>query len=167
MEAEQVDAAFLTDPVSIAYLTGFRTDPHERLLALVLRGGERVLVVPGLEAENAAAGARGIPARAWRDGEDPWRVVGGILGAPRRLAVEKGHLTLAAWERLQEVAGAPVAVDAGAELRRLRVRKSAAEVETLERAARLTDRATELILAELSAGRTELEVAAAIDHHVA
>ena len=167
MDAQRVDAAYLTDPVSIAYLTGFRTNPHERLLALVLRADDRVLVVPSLEADSAAAGAPGIPVRAWRDGEDPWAVVGGILGSTGRLAVEKAHLSLAAWERLRDVSGQPEAVDAGAEVRRLRARKSEAEIEKLERAARLTDEVTERIVAELAAGRTELEVAAAIDLHVA
>jgi len=167
LEAQRADAAYLTDPVSIAYLTGFRTDPHERLLALVLRGDRAVLVVPGLEEERAAAAAPGCPVRAWRDGDDPWAVVGGALGSARRLAVEKAHLSLAAWERLREVAGQPETVDAGAELRRLRARKSAAEIERLERAARLTDQVTGRIVAELEAGRTELEAAAAIDRHVA
>jgi Xaa-Pro aminopeptidase len=167
MEAQQVDAAYLTDPVSIAYLTGFLTNPHERLLALVVRGADRVLVVPGLEAESAAAAARGVPVRVWRDGEDPWAVVGGVLGEAARLAVEKSHLSLAAWERLREVAGRPEAVDAGPELRSLRARKTPEEIQRLERAAVLTDRVTELIFAEVAAGRTELDVAAAIDRHVA
>ena len=39
MEAREVGAAVLTDPVSIAYLTGFATNPHERLMALVMRDG--------------------------------------------------------------------------------------------------------------------------------
>jgi len=167
LAAQRVDAAFLTDPVSIAYLTGFAGNPHERLLALVVGDGEPVLVVPGLDAVTASATARGVRVVPWRDGEDPWAVVAGVLGRARRLAVEKGHLTLGAWERLRALAGEPEPVDAGTELRRLRVRKTPAEIERLERAARLTDEVTERILAELAAGRTELEVAAAIDLHVA
>jgi Xaa-Pro dipeptidase len=167
LEAQGVEAAFLTDPVSIAYLTGFAGNPHERLMALVLGAGEPVLVVPGLDEESAAAAARDVRVVAWRDGEDPWAVVRGLVGPARRLAVEKGHLTLAAWERLRAVAGDAEAVDAGPELRRLRVRKTPAEIERLERAARLTDEVAERILSEVFAGRTELEVAATIDLLVA
>jgi len=167
LEAQRVGAVYLTDPVSIAYLTGFATNPHERLMALVIGDGEPVLVVPGLEEESASAAARGVRVVAWRDGQDPWAIVGGLLGPARRLAVEKGHLTLAAWERLRALTGEPEAVDAGAELRRLRVRKTPAEIERLERAARLTDEVTGRIVSELAAGRTELEIAAAIDLHVA
>ena len=168
MAAERVDAAYVSDPVSIGYLTGFRAEPHERLMALAVGDGEAVLIVPGLEEEPASASARDVVVRAWRDGEDPWALVGSALGGRAgRLAVEKGHLSLAGWERLRAVAGDAEAVDAGAELRRLRSRKSPEELELLQRAARITDQVTERVLAELAEGRTELEVAAAIDLGIA
>jgi Xaa-Pro dipeptidase len=168
MAASGAGAACLTDPVSIAYLTGFATNPHERLMALVVRDGHAVLVVPGLEEESASAAASGVAVRAWRDGEDPWALVAAALdGAAGRLAIEKGHLSLERWERLRDLAGGAEPVDAGAEVRRQRVRKTLAEIERLERAARLTDEVTERAMAELRPGRTELEVAAAIDHLVA
>lgn len=168
MEVERVGAAFLTDPVSIAYLTGFATDPHERLMALVLADAQAVLVVPGLEEESATATARSVSVRAWRDGEDPWAVVTAALGARlARLAVEKSHLNLAAWERLQAAAGTLEAVDAGAEIRRLRLRKTPDEIAKLERAARLTDEVTGRILGGIEAGRTELDVAAEVERHLA
>ena len=168
MEGRNLSAAFITDPISIAYLTGFATNPHERLMALVLRDAQGVLVVPGLEEESATEAARGVSVMAWRDGEDPWVVATSALGGGiSRLAVEKSHLSLSGWERLKAAAGVLEAVDAGSEIRRLRARKTPAEIEKLERAARLTDEATELILAELETGRTEREVAAAIERQVA
>src|SRR5262249_31594955 len=107
MAGEGIGAAFLTNPVSIAYLTGFATNPHERLMALVVRGDGAVLVVPGLEEESAAERARGVSVRAWRDGDDPWAAVAEALGnGAGRLAVEKGHLSLARWERLSDLADA-------------------------------------------------------------
>jgi Xaa-Pro dipeptidase len=168
MRAEGLEAAFLTNPVSIAYLTGFAANPHERLMALVLRGDDAVLLVPGLEATSAAGSARDVTVRAWRDGDDPWTSVAATLdGRARRVAVEKGHLSLAGWERLHELAGGAEAVDAGAELRRLRARKTPEEIARLERAARLTDEVTERALAEVRPGRTELELASAIDGWIA
>ncbi|HSR26622.1 MAG TPA: Xaa-Pro peptidase family protein [Candidatus Eisenbacteria bacterium] len=168
MRAEGVDAAFVTNPVSIAYLTGFAANPHERLMALVLRRDEAVLVVPGLEATSAAAAARDLTVRAWRDGEDAWTSVAAALGGRAgRVAVEKGHLSLAGWERLRDLTGGAEPVDAGTELRRLRVRKTPEEIARLERAARLTDEVAERALVELRAGRSELEVASAIDGWIA
>lgn len=167
MEAEGVGLAFLTDPVSVAYLTGFRTNPHERLMALIVGEDDAVLLVPGLEEESATA-ATSVPVRAWRDGEDPWAAVGAALpGWSGRVAVEKEHLSLSRWERLHGVTDATDPVDAGAELRRQRARKRPDEIARLERAARLTDDVTERAMAELRAGRTELEVASTIDRLIA
>jgi Xaa-Pro dipeptidase len=166
LETTRAGAAFLTDPVSIAYLTGFSGNPHERLMALVLGSKEPVLVVPALDEVAAGAAAPDIRVRGWRDGEDPWELVGAALGRPAALAVEKDHLTLATWERLRTVTGAEAAIEAGAEVRRLRARKSAEEIACLEQAAKLTDQVTELVLAELAAGRSEIEVAAALDGHI-
>ena len=69
------DAAYVSDPVSIAYLTGFYTDPHERLMGLGITEGRALLIVPGLERESAEAGARGVEVLSWRDGEDPYELV--------------------------------------------------------------------------------------------
>ena len=166
MRSEGVAAAFVSDPVSVAYLTGFRTDPHERLLALVLRDGEASLIVPGLEEESARAVVREqVDVRAWRDGQDPWELVRAALGpAPGRLAVEKGHLPLAAWERLLSLRGdgAGPAADATEVIRSLRARKEDDELARLERAARITDEVTERLLSRLEPGRSELEVASEV-----
>jgi Xaa-Pro dipeptidase len=168
LAARQVEAAYLSDPVSIAYLTGFLSEPHERLMGLAVREGAAVLVVPGLDEEAATAAAHGVEVRAWRDGEDPWALVAAALGRRAALlAVEKGHLSLAAWERLSSITAEPMVVDVGAELRRLRARKMPEEIRLLERAAQLTDEVTAGVLGELRAGRSELELAAAIDLRIA
>jgi Xaa-Pro dipeptidase len=168
MEARGAGAAVLTDPVSIAYLTGFATNPHERLMALVVRDGDAVLVVPTMEEASAGAAARGVSISSWRDGDDPWAPVrAAMAGADGQLAVEMDHLSLARWERLREIAPGARPVDAGAEVRRLRARKTAAEIAWLEEAARITDAITERLVDELRPGRSELEVAAAIEHAIA
>jgi Xaa-Pro dipeptidase len=83
------------------------------------------------------------------------------------VAVEKDHLSLAAWERLRVVTDGAEAVDAGGQLRLLRARKAPWELELLGRAAKITDQVTELILADLAVGSSELEVAMTIDLHIA
>lgn len=154
--AEQgAEAAYVSDPVSIAYLTGFRTDPHERLMGLGISGGRALLIVPGLERESAEAAAEGVEVLSWRDGEDPYQLVGEAIGRPRLLAVEKGHLTLAVAERI----GAQRLIDVGGVLREFRLRKSAEEREKLGHAAAITDTAAGAVLRWLRAGQTELEVA--------
>ena len=68
MRSTGAQAACITDPISIAYLTGFHANPHERLLALAVGPDGAVLVVPDLERENAAGRAREVEIVSWQDG---------------------------------------------------------------------------------------------------
>src|SRR5437899_12123415 len=49
-----LEAVYVTRPVSIAYLTGFHADPHERLMALAVRNDGATLIVPAPERPSAA-----------------------------------------------------------------------------------------------------------------
>jgi Xaa-Pro dipeptidase len=155
MESTRVAAACVTDPTSIAYLTGFYANPHERLLALAVLPEVAVLVVPDLERENAEGRASGVEIHSWQDGQDPFRLLRGALGDPPLLAVEKEHLTLARWELLD----AGEIEDCSEALRVMRAVKHSGELDLLQRAAELTDQVTEAIFAELRIGLTEREVA--------
>ena len=154
-----VDATCVTDPVSIAYLTDFYANPHERLLALAVRATAAVLVVPDLERENAEGRAREVEIVSWQDGEDAFARLRDALGEGSRLAVEKEHLTIARWELLD----LGEAVDCSSALRAMRAIKQPDELELLRLAARFTDSVTEAILAELRPGQTEREVATRIN----
>jgi Xaa-Pro dipeptidase len=164
MESQTVGAVFISNPVSIAYLTGFLTEPHERLLALVLSRSRAVLVVPSLEEESANGAARGVTVRAWRDGTDPWGEVAAALGAfgLGTLAVEKGDLRLEAWERLQAISGARASVDVGRQIRAMRARKRPDELARLQEAGRITDAIAERAVVAARPGRAELELATEI-----
>lgn len=163
LAGERVGAAWISDPVSIAYLTGFRTDPHERLMGLALGRGGPVLVVPDLERESAEQATHGVEVVGWRDGQDPYQLAAGALGGADRLAVEKSHLTLAVAERLQAATGTASVVDVGPLVRGLRVRKRPEEIRDLERAAALTDAVADRLIASLRTGETELEVASRLN----
>jgi Xaa-Pro dipeptidase len=159
LEPAGADAAVVTNPVSITYLTGFRADPMERLMALVLSPERAVFVVPGLEHDNAATAAAGTEVIGWEDGDDAYRVLAGVIGRARRLAVEKDHLTLARAEEIERRTGASELLDCGTQLRRLRAVKSRRELELLGRAAEITDRVTAEVLGQARAGVTERQVA--------
>ena len=50
LESEKLDVAVVSDPVTINYLTGFYSDPHERQMFLfVLADQEPLLFVPALK----------------------------------------------------------------------------------------------------------------------
>jgi Xaa-Pro dipeptidase len=162
MARQGLEAAYITRPVSIAYLTGFQAEPHERLMALAVRAARATLIVPALERENAATNSEHAAVVAWRDGEDPYELVREALQGCDRLGVEKEHLTVGAAEALLASAGARELVDVAAEIRRLRRTKSPAELEKLARAAAITDLVTGEVMRGLRCGQSELAVAVSI-----
>jgi Xaa-Pro dipeptidase len=167
MTQHGVDAAYVTRPVSIAYLTGVHADPIERLMALVLRPDGATLVVPALERETAERAGTEAALVAWRDGEDPYAAVAKAMSGARRVAVEKAHLTLAAAEAMAERAGVEPTADVGPQLLAMRRLKSSSEIDALAAAGRVTDAVTEAVRSRLRAGQSELEVSLALGAAIA
>jgi len=159
MAEQSLDAAYVTRPVSIAYLTGFRAEPHERLMALAVRAATATLVVPALEKEKAASNREQAVVLAWRDGEDPYALVREALGPCPRLGVEKEHLTVQAAEALAAAVGTHDLVDVAPEIRCLRRTKSPAELEKVARACAITDAVADEVMQDLRSGQSELELA--------
>jgi Xaa-Pro dipeptidase len=159
MANHHVDAAYLTRPVSIAYLTGFHAEPHERLMALAVRPDGATLIVPSLEEQKANEQAIHAGIVAWRDGEDPYEIVARELGGRAEVAVEKDHLSLQAAEVIASRTGASELVDIGQEIKRMRLIKQEDEIEKLVRAAAITDAAGEEVIARMHPGQTEVDVA--------
>lgn len=161
MARQDLDAAYLTRPVSVAYLTGFGSEPHERLMALAVGPDRATLIVPALEHENAVRQSAQVEVVSWRDGEDPYNFVREALANPSRgrLGVEKDHLSVQAAEALGVRAGANELVDVAPEVRRLRRTKSPMEVDRLARAAAITDEVTAEVIGRLGSRASELEVA--------
>ena len=159
MAGRHLAAIYLTNPVSIAYLTGFFANPHERLMALVLNADHATLIVPALENEKATRNARHADVVAWRDGEDPYALVDRALGSSSEIGVEKEHISLFAAEVITSRTGASELVDVGREVRRMRLLKRADEVEKIQRAAAITDAAGDEVFAHIRAGMSEIDVA--------
>ena len=162
MARQGLEAAYITRPVSIAYMTGFNADPHERLMALAVRPDGATLIVPALEQENAARNSDHAAVVAWRDGDDPYELVRGALENCARLGVEKEHLTVQAAEALRARAAVRELIDVAPEVRRLRRTKNAAEMDKLARACAITDEVTDEVMRALRSGQSELAVAVGI-----
>ncbi|HKC19232.1 MAG TPA: Xaa-Pro peptidase family protein [Candidatus Dormibacteraeota bacterium] len=159
MSGRQQTAVYLTNPVSIAYVTGFFANPHERLMALVVRPSDAVLIVPALEQEKAMKRATDVEVVGWRDGEDAYAFVAKALVGSSDVGVEKEHITLHAAEMLTTRTGASELVDVGREIRRMRLRKREDEIEKIARAAAIADAAGETVFAKLRPGMSEIDVA--------
>jgi Xaa-Pro aminopeptidase len=167
----------ITPGYDMRYLVGSRSQTFERLTALVLPAtGEPTVVVPRLELaslKESAVTELGLAVRDWVDGDDPYGLVASALaealgGAP---AGQSGRLAVATAVTdsmpalhllpLADVLGV-VPVLATDVLRRLRMIKDAAEVDTLRKAGAAIDRVHARVPDFLVPGRTEADVAADI-----
>ncbi len=157
-----LDALYVTKPVSIAYLTGFYAEPYERLMGLAVRPDRTTLIVPALEQEKASHHSDLADVVAWRDGEDAYALVRAALEGCVEVGVEKEHMSLLAAEMLIARSSVREMIDVSPEIRRLRRIKNQSEIEKLARAAAITDTVTEQIIKQLRAGQTELEVSVQI-----
>lgn len=164
--AEEAGLAGLlvTPGADLAYLTGHRPPPLERLTVLVLvPGSDPVLVVPALErpAAEAAPGVGGIELAAWRDGEDPYELTARVLRSGRFAVTDQtwsAHLLA-----LEHATADCLFVAAGTVLPLLRAVKDEDEIDRLRAAGGGADETFAEIRSLAFVGRREVEVAADLD----
>lgn len=155
-----LDGVLIAPGPDLVWLTGYRPVETERLTLLVLRAGQDpVLVVPTLEAPDAAAAAPMLTLRDWTDGKDPYAAAASLVGSDDRFGVSDNswalHL-LGLQRRLPDTRY--VALTEA--LPMLRAVKDAAEVARLAEAGAAADAAYEEIRKVPFAGRREADVAA-------
>jgi Xaa-Pro aminopeptidase len=165
-----VDLLVVTPGSDLRYLCGYNAHAMERLTALVVpRRGEPFLVVPRLEApmvDAGPAGGLGLELLAWDETDDPFALLADAAGA--RLGTRAARVAVGArtWAEhalgvQRALAGATLEI-AGPVIDRLRMVKSAAEIEELALAGAAIDRVHARMADWLRVGRTETEVGADI-----
>lgn len=171
LENQGVTAALITSPLSVAYLTGFVCEPHERFLGLLLQEDRAFLFVPSLEKEKAEStlskpGSTVCEVIGVADTEDPYVKVKQAAEEiqPNRLAVEKEYMRLTQAEHLSSVVGAASFADIGGYIARMRSKKSANEVAKLKAAAVLVEEVLAEGLKRVVRGVTELELVAELEY---
>jgi Xaa-Pro aminopeptidase len=159
-----VDALLVTPGPDFFYLTGLSVYAGKRLLALVVpRDGEAFVIAPEMNREQVTGLAGVAEVIPWSDAEGYIAPAGAAL---TRADLSRARIAVDDEMRAQfllELQGAcPEArmIGAGAVMRRLRIRKDAAELEWMARAAAIADAAIPVARAACRPGRTEEEVAA-------
>jgi Xaa-Pro aminopeptidase len=176
-----IDLLVLTPGSDLRYLTGYNAHAMERLTALAVPGrGEPFLVVPRLEAPMVTASpaaALDLELLAWDETDDPFAMLAGAaesrLGRrPQRVAVGSRTWAEHALGVQRALAGSALELAAPV-VDRLRMVKTAAEVEELAAAGAAIDRVHARMGEWLRVGRSEAhvgtDIAAAIlaEGHVA
>jgi Xaa-Pro aminopeptidase len=164
LELAGLDALLVAAPPNVAYVSGFRAEPHERLIALVVpRDGRPRLVCPSLEEGAARAAVAGrVDLRVWRDEDGPADALAHALGGVgARVGIEKAYLSVANAELAASAAPAATFTGCDGVLAELRAVKSEDEIAAIRRAADIVDRVVVHLAAAATPGTTEAELAAA------
>jgi Xaa-Pro aminopeptidase len=157
-------AMVVTPGANLRYLTGYAGDPAtERITALVVStDAPAVLLAPELEVPLVRSSGCALDVVAWSETDDSIGVLAGLLPTHlEHLAVDERmwaarSLALRAHRpTVEQVNAAPI-------MRELRMRKSAAEIDSLRRAAQAIDSVHASMGEWLRAGRTEREIGADI-----
>lgn len=172
MVKENIDVTYITNPNTIAYLSGFTSDPHERVLALFLSiDHDPFLFTPALEAETARQSSWPFDVVGYLDTENPWQVIAHEIntryGQPQQLAIEKATFTLDRFEQLQPYfATTDFSKDVTPIIQRMQLRKTSQEIDLLKEAGQWADFAFETGFSAIKDGATEEEIAAEIEYRL-
>lgn len=164
------EAALITSPLSVAYLTGFMCDPHERFLGLLLQDNKAVLFLPSLEKEKAESELGSTDALIQeivgiQDTDNPYtKVKQNSRAAVQCIAVEKEYIKLSQAEQLSSVFENSTLVNVGGFISKLRNRKSADEILKIKAAAELVERVLAEGLKKVKADITEIELVAELEY---
>ncbi|MBV6464795.1 MAG: Xaa-Pro dipeptidase [Anaerolineales bacterium] len=159
-----LDAAILNPGPTLTYLTGLHFHLMERPTVLFFASSKTpALVLPELEMQKVT----GLAITPFPYGENPAEWDAAFRGAVqsldldgKKIGVETRQLRLLEYQFVKSAAPAADFPDAGAALASLRLRKDAAEVESMRRAARIAESALEAVIPLVKVGMTEKELAA-------
>ncbi|NJE84913.1 aminopeptidase P family protein [Thermococcus sp. CX2] len=164
MDKQGFNGALVSPGSNLYYLTGLHIhEAGERLTVLAVNSdGEYHLLAPSLY-ENVI---EDFPVTFWRDGENPYEKLGGILGeldiASGRLLVEntmRADWLIGIEKLLRDYDLHPLS----SLMRELRMRKDREEIRLMEKAAQVVDDVFEEILAMDLIGMSERELALKIE----
>jgi Xaa-Pro aminopeptidase len=156
-----LDSLIVTHLVNVRWLTGFT---GTNAVVVVGADGQRTFLTDFRYVERAEAEVEGFDRR--RGGRDLLADAAEALGG--RVGFEDRHLSVHTWERLGDaVAEGVELVGAGTVLEDLRAVKETAELDAVRGAAKLADDVARAVVLEPGlAGRTEREVARAIEREL-
>ncbi|MFC4652161.1 M24 family metallopeptidase [Lactococcus nasutitermitis] len=166
----EVDMTFITNPTMLDYLTGLAIDPHERIAGLMIFKNDRLpaLFTPALEVAKAQEKTSGFDVFGYVDSENPWEVVKAHLGgtAVKKIAIDFVDITMAKVEGLRSVFADVKFVDIAPLVQRMRLIKSADEIEKMKIAGDFADKCFEIGFNYANPERTESDVVAKIEYEM-
>ncbi|MCP4167157.1 MAG: aminopeptidase P family protein [Chloroflexi bacterium] len=158
MASAGIDLVAIGPTANMRYLAGYASHADERLCLVLVTAEDVKAVVPALNADDWVAHSA-IPPITWGDSDGPAKALGSALpsAALRQIAVD-GAMRADFLLMLMDAARAEATTPAEALIAPLRTRKSAAEIEALQKAADQADRAMQSVIDACQLDVTEAEL---------
>ncbi|HEY9292712.1 MAG TPA: Xaa-Pro peptidase family protein [Microlunatus sp.] len=171
MAEHGLDAAIVTAPEEVYYLSGLRNQGHFVFTALVMSSDPEttVLVAREMEAPTAALQARGCDFAGYSDGRDPAELLCTVLatdgGDKQVLGYQPESLSfpIAAWRTVDRELGSPTWVDCTPWLSNLQQARTDREIRHLRRAGQLSDLGMQAGIDAAAEGCTGGQIVGAIE----
>lgn len=168
LQKNQIDAAFVTTPDNVFYVSGFKSNPHERLLGvMIFKEAEPFLICPQMEIPEAKAAGWSYEVIGHQDTDNAMDILAQAIIArnvnPLTFAIEKAQLIVERLEALQQSFPQATFVRLDEKINAMRVIKDEDELNKLRKAAQLADYAIEVGCKEIAEGKTEMEILTAIE----
>ncbi len=160
-----LEGAVVLSKENICYLTGFCVGGHERLTALIVKGDQSHLVVPKLsigQIENVPVDNPLV----WDDSQDPYAMAAAAMekGGSGKLGTET-RMPLSHYLKFRAGLGEnPVFVDEV--LEEMRGLKDHDEIESMQKAVEISERALGKTVSEISPGMTEKDLAGVLEYNM-
>nr|WP_263313013.1 Xaa-Pro peptidase family protein [Mammaliicoccus sp. Marseille-Q6498] len=157
LDEKNADAAWITTPLNVFYLTGYLSEPHERLFSLLItKDGKETLFCPKMEVEEAKnAGFKGEIV-GYLDTESAFDLI--EKRDYKTFAIEAEHLSVKRLREVEKAFNVETIVDIDQVLKDIRNVKTTSEIELLHEAAKYADLAIQAGVDKLAEGVTEVEV---------
>ncbi|MGE6631156.1 M24 family metallopeptidase [Bacillus sp. NPDC077027] len=171
LKEKDIQGAFIHTKENVFYLSGYFTEPHERLMGLfVFQDAEPFFILPKMEVDQAKNAGWTYDVIGYEDHENPFDFMKATLNQRdikvNRLAVEKEKIPLHRAEQLKATTGAKEFAEAEEQMNQLRLIKDDAEIAILQKAAMLADEGVKIGVNALKEGITETEVLAIIEYEL-
>ncbi|AYW46891.1 aminopeptidase P family protein [Tetragenococcus osmophilus] len=172
MKSNGTDLAYITDPNTVAYFTGFASDPHERILALFFAvDKDPFLFTPALDAQAAKESPWKYDVIGYQDSQDPWKMIAEEIrrryGEPSDITIEKASLSLDHFEAFaQYFPKTDFSKNLTPVIEQMQLYKTPDEINTLIEAGSWADVAFDIGFSAIKEGATEAEIIAEIEYQL-
>ncbi|SEK88446.1 Xaa-Pro dipeptidase [Carnobacterium iners] len=164
----KIDCILLNDPENIAYYSGFKSEPHERILALVIFPfADPFLFTPSLEIKDAQNSEWPFSVYGYLDNENPWSILSEKIQSATtstgHFAIEKAFLTVERYEKLCHFFKNSLFKNISEKIQEMKLIKDSSEIKKMIEAGEWADKALEIGFNSIKEGISEEEIVAEIE----